>query len=118
MATTKKERLRLCRKKRHVRASIKRSGSIMMRVSVFRSLKHIYAQVIDDVRGVTVASSSSQFVTEAGDKSFVARKVGEELAKRAREAGCDRVRFDRGNRLYHGRVRALADGLREGGMHL
>ena len=117
MATTKRERLRSARRKQRVRAGVKGTGS-GIRVSVFRSLKHIYAQVIDDAQGLTLASYSSQTVKEKGDKSAIARTVGMELAKRAREAGCERVSFDRGSCRYHGRIRALADGLREGGMHL
>jgi large subunit ribosomal protein L18 len=89
------------------------------RVSVFRSLNHIYAQVIDDVQGKTVASCSTlSFKDVSGDKKAQATAVGVELAKRALEAGVSQVSFDRGGCLYHGRIEALAEGLRKGGLEI
>ena len=92
------------------------------RLSVFRSLKHIYAQVIDDTTGRTIVAASSQEPTgngseaEAGTKTDVSSSVGKILAERALAAGVSRVVFDRGGCKYHGRVKALADGSREGGL--
>ena len=97
------------RKHRHVRVRGKISGTAERpRLNVFRSAKHIYAQVIDDVKGVTLVSAS-------GNKE-AARKVGMTVAKRALEHGISEVVFDRGGYLYHGRVKELADGAREGGL--
>jgi len=87
------------------------------RLSVFRSNRDIYAQVIDDMAGATLVSASSREVKEAGlNKSDVAGKVGEILAAKAKEKNIDKVVFDRGSYLYHGRVKALADGVRKGGI--
>lgn len=89
------------------------------RASVFRSLKHIYAQIIDDNQHATLASVSSLDLDQKiGDKTAVARAMGVELAKRAKNAGIEAVRFDRGSYLYHGRVKALCEGLREGGLNV
>ncbi|HJK94312.1 MAG TPA: 50S ribosomal protein L18 [Polyangiaceae bacterium LLY-WYZ-15_(1-7)] len=88
------------------------------RLSVYRSAKHIYAQVIDDTSGRTLVSSSSRlkdFGAE-GDKKSKAKAVGEALAKAALEKGIDKVVFDRNGYIYHGRVKALADGAREAGL--
>ena len=85
------------------------------RLSVFRSNKQIYAQVIDDLAGNTLASASSTGITE-GTKSEIAEKVGEAIAKKAIEAGITTVVFDRNGFLFHGRVKALADGARKGGL--
>ncbi len=85
------------------------------RLSVFRSNKQIYAQVIDDLAGNTLASASSKGITE-GTKSEIAEKVGEAIAKKAIEAGITTVVFDRNGFLFHGRVKALADGARKGGL--
>lgn len=91
----------------------------MSRVSVFRSLNHIYAQVIDDNAHATVTSCSSlELKTLQGDKKAVAHAVGLELAKRARDKNITAAVFDRGSFLYHGRVKSLAEGLREGGLHI
>ena len=91
------------------------------RLSVFRSSKHIYAQVIDDLRGVTlVAASSREKVTPAEDakgKVGIGTAVGKLVAERAKEKGIVKVCFDRGGYLYHGRVKALADGARAGGLN-
>ena len=91
------------------------------RLSVFRSGKHIYAQVIDDERGRTIAAASSLEKTmresmKTGADVGAARRVGKELAERAKKAGVDKVVFDRGGYMYHGRVKALAEGAREGGL--
>jgi large subunit ribosomal protein L18 len=91
------------------------------RLNVFRSLIHIYAQVIDDVAGHTVASASTidaevKKQLEGKNKTQAAKVVGEIVAARAKEAGVKQVVFDRGGYQYHGRVKALADGAREGGL--
>lgn len=87
------------------------------RLSVFRSSKHISAQVIDDARGVTLASVSDANVEAKGKKPVeIAALVGTELAKRATAAGVTEVVFDRGSYLFHGRVKALAEAAREGGL--
>jgi large subunit ribosomal protein L18 len=106
------------RKRRHRRVRGKVHGSATRpRLCVFRSSKGIYAQVIDDDRGVTLASASTLVLDGAsGSKSEKAAEVGKLVAQRAREAGVSSVTFDRGGYLYHGRVKALADGAREGGL--
>jgi large subunit ribosomal protein L18 len=87
------------------------------RVSVFKSLRHIYAQVIDDATQKTVASSSSADVVNAsGDKTEMAKAVGLQLAAKIKKLALKDFVFDRGSFLYHGRVKALAEGLREGGV--
>lgn len=87
------------------------------RLAVFRSLKHIYAQIIDDTQGVTlVAAGSKQLGLTNGGNKEGAKQVGLELAKRAKEKGVASVVFDRGGYQYHGRVQSLADGAREGGL--
>ncbi len=88
------------------------------RLSVFRSARHIYAQIIDDVRGVTLAAASSRedAAREGKGKLGASAEVGKRLAARAKEKGVARVCFDRGGYLYHGRVKALADGARAGGL--
>ena len=88
------------------------------RLNVFRSTKNIYAQIIDDVKGVTLAAASSldkEFDGNGGNKE-AARKVGEMIAKRAAEKGISEVVFDRGGYIFHGRVKELAEGAREGGL--
>ncbi len=87
-----------------------------LRLSVFRSARYIYAQVIDDRSGVTVAEANSRSLAPKGSKTDQAKAVGQELAKRAVAAGVSRVVFDRGPYRYHGRVKALAEGAREGGL--
>lgn len=107
------------RAKRHTRVRAKISGTPECpRLNVFRSAKHIYAQLIDDVNGVTICSASSlskDFEGNGGNKEG-AKKVGELIAKHAAEKGISEVVFDRGGYLYHGRVKDLADGAREGGL--
>lgn len=89
------------------------------RVSIFRSLNHIYAQIIDDASNRTLTSCSSlQLTSVSGSKKEVAFVVGKELAQRALAQGIVEAAFDRGAFLFHGRVKALADGLREGGLRI
>lgn len=108
----------LARAKRHAKVRKKISGTPECpRLSVFRSAKHIYAQIIDDVNGVTIASASSLALKiEDGGNAEGAKKVGEAIAKAAADKGIESVVFDRGGYLYHGRVKELADGAREGGL--
>ena len=107
------------RLKRHARVRSKVSGTPECpRLDVFRSAKHIYVQVIDDVNGVTLVSASTvekDFGAYGGNKE-AAKKVGEMIAKRALEKGIENVVFDRGGYIYHGRVKELAEGAREGGL--
>jgi large subunit ribosomal protein L18 len=86
------------------------------RLTVFRSNKQIYAQVIDDLAGKTLAAASSLKMTEKAPKKEIAAKVGELIAKSAQEAGITTVVFDRNGYLYHGRVKELADAARKGGL--
>lgn len=108
------------RKKRHARVRSKLSGTAARpRLNVFRSSKHIYAQLIDDVNGVTLASASTldkEVSLDSTGNVDAAVKVGELVAKRAVEKGIKAVVFDRGGYLYHGRVKALADAARENGL--
>lgn len=105
--------------KRHTRVRSKISGTPECpRLNVFRSTKHIYAQIIDDVNGVTLASASSEqkgFDADGGNKEG-ARKVGQLIAKAAADKGITTVVFDRGGYVYHGRVQELAEGARENGL--
>jgi large subunit ribosomal protein L18 len=104
------------RRKKRIRGKVTGTGE-RPRLAVFRSNKAIYAQVIDDLSGRTVVSARSAEVAAAGlDKSAAARKVGELVASRAKEKNIERVVFDRSGYLYHGRVKALAEGAREGGL--
>ena len=107
------------RAKRHQRIRNKISGTPECpRLNVFRSSKHIYAQIIDDINGVTLCSASSMskdFGANGGNKEG-ARKVGENIAAAAKAKGIENVVFDRGGYLYHGRVQELAEGAREGGL--
>jgi large subunit ribosomal protein L18 len=86
------------------------------RLAVFRSAKHIYAQIIDDVKGVTLVSASTLNVNAEGTKTDAAKAVGEAVAKKALDAGITKVVFDRGGNIYHGRIKALAEGAREAGL--
>ncbi len=86
------------------------------RLTVFRSNKQIYAQVIDDIAGRTLAAASSLGLTEKVAKKEIAAKVGELIAKKSTEAGVEKVIFDRNGYLYHGRVKELADAARKGGL--
>jgi len=108
---------RRARVRRHERVRKQVTGSAAVpRLAVYRSNRHIYAQLIDDVAARTLAAASDADVKAEGDKTARAKAVGEALAKRARDAGIERAVFDRGGRLYHGRVAAVADGAREGGL--
>jgi large subunit ribosomal protein L18 len=108
------------RRKRHSRLRLRIIGSTERpRLSVFRSAKFIYAQVIDDTTGRTLAAASSRESDLSGaTKVDVARAVGLALAERAKAAGVSTVVLDRGGYQYHGRVRSLAEGAREGGLDL
>ena len=86
------------------------------RLAVFRSAKHIYTQIIDDVKGVTLVSASTLNVNAEGTKTDAAKAVGEAVAKKALDAGITKVVFDRGGNIYHGRIKALAEGAREAGL--
>ena len=105
--------------KRHKRVRSKVSGTAAApRLNVFRSETNIYAQIIDDTQGVTLASANSLekgFECD-GTKTDAAKKVGQMVAERAKAKGIDTVVFDRGGYVYHGRVQALAEGAREGGL--
>lgn len=115
MSLKRKIAQRAQRRALRVRAKLRNTGN--PRVSVFRSNRYIYAQVIDDAVHNTVASCSSlELEGLKGDKKAIAAAVGRELAKRALAVKVTKVVFDRGSYLYHGRVKALADGLREGGL--
>src|SRR5439155_20386729 len=111
---------RAARRRRHLRIRKKLSGSgERPRLCIFRSLHHIYAQVIDDTRGVTLAAASTCDTAlrgATGTKVDRARAVGLAIAEKARAAGVETVVFDRGGYMYHGRVKALADAAREGGL--
>ena len=117
----KKQSRDALRRKRHSRIRLRIDGSPQRpRLSIFRSSKFIYAQVIDDSAGRTLASASSREATLAGGTGKVdpARAVGRALAERAKAAGVVAVVLDRGGYRYHGRVRSLAEGAREGGLDL
>jgi len=116
---------RAARTRRHARVRRKVSGSPERpRLAVYRSNRHIYAQLIDDASARTLVAASDHDVTVKGDKAVkgdkkdTAKAVGALIAERARSAGIERAVFDRGGRLYQGRVAALADAAREGGLHI
>lgn len=110
------------RQKRHLRVRKKIEGTpARPRLNIFRSSKHMYAQLIDDLNGVTIASASTQDKElkgqiENGGNIEAAQQVGALVAKRATEKGINKVVFDRGGYLYHGRIQALADAAREAGL--
>ncbi|HEX9771420.1 MAG TPA: 50S ribosomal protein L18 [Kiloniellales bacterium] len=109
------------RRKQRVRSRLRRLNRGRVRLSVFRSSKHIYAQVIDDERGVTVAAASTldkslREALKTGADKQAAAAVGKLVAERAAAAGVKEVVFDRGRYLYHGRIKALADAARDGGL--
>lgn len=113
------------RVRRHIRVRRKVSGTPERpRISVFRSLKHIYAQAIDDLNRVTVASASSKIGElpsvegEYSGKKKAAKAVGKQIAMRLKELGISKAVFDRGGYIYHGRVAAVAEGVREGGIEV
>ena len=120
MATVK---ARTDRRKATVRRAVRKAADVggRVRLSVFRSSKHIYAQVIDDRKGETVASASSlekdmRGNLKTGANIDAAKAVGKLVAERATQKGVKNVVFDRGSYLYHGRIKALADAAREGGL--
>ncbi len=107
------------RRRRRVRTTLRSRGAGKPRLSVHRSGRHIYAQVIDDAAGVTVASASSldkDLKAKTGATKDSAAAVGKAVAERAKKAGVSQVVFDRGGFLFHGRVKALADAARESGL--
>ena len=112
----------VARSRRHLRVRKKVSGTpARPRLVVTRSSRHVFVQVVDDLAGRTLASASSMEADLRGlegDKTAKARKVGELVAERAKAAGVESVVFDRGGNRYHGRVAAIADGAREGGLGL
>jgi large subunit ribosomal protein L18 len=116
MATLQK---RMHREKRRKRVRRKVVGTAARpRLSVYRSNVHIYAQLIDDDAQATLAAADSREVGEAENRKDAARKVGELIASKASEAGIETAVFDRGGNKYHGRIAALAEGAREGGLKL
>ncbi len=112
----------VARSRRHLRVRKKVSGTTARpRLVVTRSSRHVFVQVVDDVAGRTLVSASTMEAdlrSSGGDKTAKARKVGELVAKRAKDAGVEAVVFDRGGNRYHGRVAAIADGAREAGLSL
>jgi len=112
------DRKRAARLHRHERVRRKVNGTPERpRLAVYRSNRHIYAQLVDDRAARTVASASDAELAE-GNKTARANRVGKLLAERAKEAGVEQAVFDRGGRLYHGRVKALAEGAREAGLRI
>jgi large subunit ribosomal protein L18 len=112
---------RALRRKTRVRRALKSVAGGRPRLSVFRSSQHIYAQIIDDIEGKTLAAASSleketRDSQKTGANIAAAKDVGKRLAARAREKGVKKVVFDRGGYLFHGRIKALADAAREGGL--
>ena len=123
--TMKKKSKKLARKRRHLAVRKKISGTAEVpRVSVFRSARHIYAQVIDDAAQVTLLQASTMFpetkkrleAEERLDTTAAAKLVGKHLGEMTVERGIRKVRFDRGGYVYHGRVKSLAEGMREAGV--
>lgn len=117
----KKPNSNQARLRRHARVRTKISGTAQRpRLNVFRSSKHIYAQIIDDIAGVTLcaASTMDKDFENYGGNAEAAKAVGEKIAKIALEKGITEVVFDRGGYIYHGRVKALAEGAREGGLKM
>ena len=116
----KKESRNVARKARHSRVRSKLTGTASVpRLNVFRSNSNIFAQIIDDEKGITLVSASSidkELKLENGGNTQAAEKVGELIAKRAKKAKINKVVFDRGGYLYHGRVQALAEAARENGL--
>ena len=115
MAKDTLRRDRLARRKRRVRKVV-RGTADRPRLQVFRSAKHIYAQIIDDSTGQTLAAASSVQLKVSGGNAMGAKEVGKAIAERAAQAEVKRVALDRSGRLYHGRLKALADAARESGL--
>ena len=112
---------REARQRRHRRVRKRIHGAAQRpRLAVYRSNRHIYVQLIDDAAGRTLVSASSRESDAQGDgdKKAAAKRVGQLIAKRAKEAGVESAVLDRGGRLYHGRVREVAEGAREGGLRI
>ena len=110
---------RSARVRRHARVRKHVTGTPERpRLAVYRSNRHIYAQLIDDLSARTLAAASDATAKDGGDKSTQAKAVGKSIAEQAKALGIERVVFDRGGRLYHGRVAALAEGAREGGLQI
>lgn len=106
-------------KKRRIQYRIRtkvKGTSLRPRLAVFRSNKAIYCQIIDDIAGTTLAAASSTDVGTTGTKSEQAKEVGKKIAEKAKSENISSIVFDRGGYLYHGRVKALAEGAREGGL--
>lgn len=121
MSQATKSKALFARRKERVRISLRKKAADRVRLSVFRSGKHIYAQLIDDRKGVTLASASSldkevKGKLKSSSTVEAAKTVGQMIAKRAAEAKVKEVVFDRGGYLFHGRVKALADAAREAGL--
>ena len=107
------------RRAQRVHYKIRKTAGGKPRIVIFRSLNHIYAQVIDDAAGKTIASSSTLIIkNDQVDKTAAARLVGTDLAEKTKQAGITDVCFDRGRFLYHGRVKSVVEGLREGGLQI
>jgi large subunit ribosomal protein L18 len=107
------------RLRRHARVRRKVEGTASRpRLAVYRSNRHIYAQLIDDGAAATLAAASDAEIQGGPGKTDVAKEVGKLIAGRAKDAGIERVVFDRGGRKFHGRVAAVAEGAREGGLHI
>ena len=104
------------RRRRRVRTALRNRAGGKPRLSVHRTGKHIYAQVIDDAEGKTLAAASTLGADASGANVEAAKKVGSDIAEAAKKAGVTTVVFDRGGFLFHGRVKALADAAREGGL--
>jgi large subunit ribosomal protein L18 len=104
------------RRRRRVRTAIRKRAGDRPRLSVHRTGRHIYAQIIDDAQGRTVAAASTLGVSASGANVDAAVEVGKQIAEAAKQAGVTTVVFDRGGYLFHGRVKALADAAREGGL--
>ncbi|HJM69011.1 MAG TPA: 50S ribosomal protein L18 [Candidatus Babeliales bacterium] len=118
MSLETKNQKRKLRRKRRTSAKIRAKGG-SVRVSVFRSLKQVYGQVIDDATHATLAASSTvELKDPKGDKKELAKEAGVLLAQKALEKGIKSVAFDRGQYRYHGRVKAFAEGLRQGGLQV
>jgi large subunit ribosomal protein L18 len=112
---------REARGRRHRRVRKRITGAAdRPRLAVYRSNRHIYAQLVDDAAGRTLAAASSldPDARGEGDKKAAAKRVGQLIARRAKEAGVERAVLDRGGRLYHGRVRSVAEAAREGGLRI
>lgn len=112
----KPDKIRLLERRRQTIRKKVNGTAEQPRLSVRRSIKHIYAQIIDDTTGRTIASASSVSLKIAGRGVDAAQKVGEALAEQAKSKSIERVRFDRAGRLFHGRVKALAEAVRKGGI--